>query len=85
MIDFNIKLVFQVPRMPYSNVLDHGIWCGLQAAVEKIHYMRRYAVASLVLSVYQTLEEEELSEIITKVFYRLKIVLFIIIKEMVQV
>ena len=35
MIDFNIKLVFQVPRTPYLNVLDLGIWYGLQATVEK--------------------------------------------------
>ena len=29
MIYFNIKLVFQVPRTPYSNVLDLRIWRGL--------------------------------------------------------
>ena len=48
MIDFNIKLVFQVPRTPYSNVLYLEIWCGLQAAIEKTHYMRRCIVEVLV-------------------------------------
>ena len=64
MIDFNIKLVFQVPRTPYSNVLDLGIWCGLQAAVEKTHYMRCCAVEALVRSVYETWEKGELNEVI---------------------
>ena len=27
--NYNIQLVFQVPRTPYSNVLDLGVWCGL--------------------------------------------------------
>ena len=80
MIDFNIKLVFQVPRTPYSNVLDLGIWCGLQAAVEKTHYMRCCAVEALVRSVYETWEKGELNEVITKVFNRLKKVLVLIIE-----
>ena len=29
MIDINVKLIYQVPRTPYSNVLYLGIWCGL--------------------------------------------------------
>ena len=80
MIDFKIKLVFQVPRTLYSNVLDLGIWCGLQATVEKTHYMRCCAVEALVRSVYETWEKGELNEVITKVFNRLKIVLVLIIE-----
>ena len=80
MTDFNIKLVFQVPRTPYSNVLDLGIWCGLQAAVEKTHYMRCCAVEALVRSVYETWEKGELNEVITKVFNRLKKVFVLIIE-----
>ena len=37
---FNIQLVFQVPRTPYSNVLDLGVWCGLQAAVKTHIYVK---------------------------------------------
>ena len=80
MIDFNIKLVFQVPRTPYSNVLDLGIWCRLQAAVEKTCYIRCCAVEALVRSVYETQEKGELNEVITKVFNRLKIILVLIIE-----
>ena len=57
MIDINIKFVFQVPRTPYQNVLDIGIWCGLQAAVEKTHYIRRCDVDSLVRLVYESWEK----------------------------
>ena len=81
MIDFNIKPIFQVPRTPYSNVLDLGIWCGLQAAVEKTHYMRRCAVDTPVRSVYESWEKGELNEVITKVFNRLKIVPVLIIED----
>ena len=80
-IDFNIKLVFQVPRTPHSNVLDLGICCGLQAAVEKTYYMRRYTVDTLFRSVYETWEKEGLNEIITKAFNRSKIVLVLIIDD----
>ena len=73
---FNIQLVFQVPRTPYSNVLDLGVWCGLQAAVEKTHFMRRCEVNVLVRSVYETWEKGKLNELITKVFNRLKMFLF---------
>ena len=48
MIDFNIKLVFQVTRTQYSNVLNLEVWCGLQVVVEKTHYMRCCAVKALV-------------------------------------
>ena len=52
--NFNIQLVFQVPRTPDSNDLDLGVWCGLQAAVKKTHFMRRCEVNVLVRSVYET-------------------------------
>ena len=48
MINFNIKLIIQVHRTPYSNFLDPGIWYGLQAIVKNTHYMRRCAVDKLV-------------------------------------
>ena len=80
MIDFNIKLVFQVLRTPYSNILDLGIWCELQATVQKTHYMCCCAVEALARSVYETWEKGELNEVIIKVFNRLKIVLVLIIE-----
>ena len=81
MTDFNIKLVFQVPRTPYSNVIDLRIWCGLQAAIDK----KQYICADVLLnhfcqSVCEIWEKGELNDFITKVFNRLKIVLVLIIE-----
>ena len=50
MIDFNIKLVFQVLRTPYSNILDLGIWCGLQADVEIYHQILIIFIDSFIRS-----------------------------------
>ena len=32
---YNIEIIHQVPRSPFTNVLDLGVWAALQAAVEK--------------------------------------------------
>ena len=37
---YNIKLIHQVPRSPYTHILDIGIWCAIQAAVDKEHFMK---------------------------------------------
>lgn len=76
--NYAIEVIFQVPRSPYTNVLDLGVWCCLQAAVEKTHYMRRCEVNALVASVMETWENGHLDESISKVFSRLKIVLHLI-------
>lgn len=34
----NVIVVFQVPRSPYTNLLDLGVWCSLESEVEKTHY-----------------------------------------------
>ena len=78
--NLNNQLVFQVPRTPYSNVLDLGVWCGLQTTVEKTHFMRRCEINILVRSVYETCEKGKLNELITKVFNRLKNFLVVIVE-----
>ena len=32
---YNIEIIHQVPRSPFTNVLDLGIWASLQGIVEK--------------------------------------------------
>ena len=52
MFDFNIKPFFQVPRTPYSNVLDLGIWCRSEADIEKdplYAYMRCWCTYSITI------------------------------------
>ena len=51
---YNIQIIQQVPRSPYTNLLDLGVWCALQARVERTHYMRRCEVGALVKSVLET-------------------------------
>ena len=36
--NYNIAIIWQVPRSPYTNVLDLGIWMSLQARVEREHF-----------------------------------------------
>ena len=33
----NVRVLWQIPRSPECNLLDLGIWCGLQRYVEKLH------------------------------------------------
>ena len=51
---FDIEIIFQVPRSPYTNVLDLGVWCALQARVEKERFDKRYEVNALSNTVEDT-------------------------------
>ena len=78
--DHNIEIIFQIPRSPYNNVLDLGVWMALQAQVERQHYLQRCNVNTLVNTVMRTWNEGHLDHAITKVFLRLKNVLCNIIE-----
>ena len=52
--DYNVTIVKQKPRSPYTNTLDLGVWCGLQARVEKEYYMKCCDVEALFCSVMRT-------------------------------
>ena len=69
---YNIEVVFQIPLLPYCNALDLGIWCCLQAAVERKHFMRRCEINALVKSVMETWQSDDLSNSVLNVFNRLK-------------
>ena len=49
--EYNIKIIWQIPQSPYTNVLDLGIWMSLQARVERRHFLRRCTTDALVSSV----------------------------------
>ena len=78
--DYNIEIIFQIPRSPYTNVLDLGVWMALQAQVERQHYLQRCNANALVNTVMRTWNEGHLDNAITKVFLRLKNVLCNIIE-----
>ena len=70
--NYNVTIIHQVPRSPYCNTLNLGVWCSLQASVEKTHYMRRCNMAALVRTVYKIWETVEMLSVISNVFTKLK-------------
>ena len=76
---YNIMIIHQVPRSPYTNLLDLGVWCSLQAHVEKQHYLKRTDVPALVNSVLRAWNGNSgLHEVISKVWGRLRNVMVLI-------
>ena len=74
-VKYKVQIIFQVPRSPYTNVLDLGVWMSLQAAVERRHYLRCYNKNALVKSVTETWTTGQLDVSINNVFLRIKNVL----------
>ena len=77
---YNIVVIYQTPRSPYTNVLDLGFWTALQSKVEKCHYGRRGNTDSLVASVQETWTSAEMHYQLMRIFDRLKKVLVLIIE-----
>ena len=76
--EYNIEIIQQIPRSPYTNVLDLGVWAGLQSMVERAHFMKRCNLEALVRTVYSVWNTGKLDTIIRKVFLRLERVLALI-------
>jgi hypothetical protein len=49
--EFDIEIIHQIPRSPETNILDLGIWCSLQWAVDKLMRGRRGDMEALVQGV----------------------------------
>ena len=77
---YNVTTIFQVPRSPYTNALDLGVWCSLQAKVEKEHFGKRCEVNALTRSVLDTWNHGHLDDMISRVFARLRNVLVLIVE-----
>ena len=75
-----IEIVQQIPRSPYTNLLDFGVWCNLQSRVEKEHFLKRIDVPVLVPSVLTAWDDGTLYDVIGRVWSRLRNVL-VLIKE----
>merc|ERR1711935_831459 len=72
-----VQIIHQVPRSPYTNLLDLGVWCSLQSQVEKEHYMKRTDLNALAKSVDNAWKNDAtIKEMIGKVWSRLRNVLF---------
>ena len=76
---YNIKTIFQVPRSPYTNILDLGVWASLQEKIKKEHFGKRCEVNALTRSVLDTWNHDYLDDMITKFFKILRSVLVLIV------
>ena len=72
---YNISIIWQVPRSPFTNVLDLGVWMCMQAKVERMHFLKRSTTLALVESVEQVWNGVDLGLVMTKVFNKLNVVL----------
>ena len=52
--EFNVEIIWQVPRSPETNMLDLGVWMSIQNAVERMHRGQRFAHDALAKSIKDT-------------------------------
>ena len=78
---YNIEIIFQIPRSPYTNVLDLGVWMSIQSIVERRHYLKRATSKALVNTVNDTWNSSNLDIVLSRVFNRLKVVLCNILRD----
>ena len=71
-VKYNVTIIHQVPRSPYCNTLDLGVWCSLQASVENTHFMQQCYTEALVRSVYETWSTVQMSLVVSNVFTKLQ-------------
>ena len=79
--EFNVEIIHQVPRLPYTNVLNLGIWRSLQSIVKYKHYMRCCNTYVLCRTVIDAWNGGNLNNIIGKVFTRMEKVICLLKKE----
>ena len=80
-LDTNTIIIHQIPRSPFTNLLDLGVWCSLQSRVEKQHYQKQTDVHALAKSVMDTWNNDKnLTHVISQVWKRLRNVLALIVE-----
>jgi hypothetical protein len=77
---FNVRVVWQEPRSPETNILDLGVWMSLQSAVEKMHRKNRSDVNALARTVEATWESFD-SAVFSNVYRRWKKILSLILAD----
>jgi hypothetical protein len=80
--EYNIEIIHQCPRSPETNVLDLGIWCSLQWAVDKLMRGKRGDMEALDQGVREVWNNSpELSTAFGNVWTRLGRVLQLIVED----
>lgn len=65
---FNITTIFQVPRSPFTNVLDLGVWTSLQSTVGREQLLKRCMMKALENTVILTWNSTNLNQMMINVF-----------------
>ena len=77
--EYNIEIIHQVPRSPFTNLLDLGVWCSLQSQVEHEHLGMRKDAEALCNTVFRTWENSTtLQTVIENVWGRLRNVMVLL-------
>ena len=81
LLEYNVKIIWQVPRSPETNLLDLGVWMSMQAEVERVHYMRRCQHDALAKSVEDAWEQNLNRQAFKNVHGRLRVVMRCILDD----
>ena len=79
--DYNVEVVWQVPRSPETNMLDLGVWMSIQTAVTRVHHMRRCQHDALAKSVEDAWNSYLTPKAFENVHKRLRVVLSCIVED----
>ena len=78
--NYNIEIILQISRSPYTNVVDLGVWVLLQSIVKSKHILRCCTTQALLNTVNQTWKSLNLDQMLINMFGRIKVVLCNILK-----
>jgi len=79
--NYNIEIIWQVPRSPETNMLDLGVWMSIQSAVMRTHRMKRCQHDALAKSVMVAWEKYLNIRAFTHVHGRLRVALVCICED----
>ena len=79
--EYNVDVIWQVPRSPETNMLDLGVWMSIQAAVTRVHHNRWCHVDALATSIEDAWTGDLSEKAFKNVHHRFKIVLQSIVKD----
>jgi hypothetical protein len=79
--EYNVEIVWQVPRSPETNMLDLGVWMSIQNKVEKVHHGKRPDCDALARSIEEAWEHHLSPQAFLNVWKRLRRVLKLIVDD----
>ena len=77
--EYNVHIVWQIPRSPETNLLDLGIWNSLQSHVDRVFRGNKQDVQALARTVMTAWESYYTEDVFERVFVRWEKVLRLII------